>query len=61
MGWISNFEWVKSKWVCSVGRVKIDDILHAATRYEAHIVDGKVAVRIDNSVALAVEDVTKCE
>lgn len=56
---VCNFERVKSERKCCVGRVEVDDVLQTAPLYKAHVVYGKVAVGINDGVALIVKDVTQ--
>ena len=54
---VADFERVEGDWVSSVGRVEIDDIFDATFGDEAEIIDGEIAVWVDNTIALIVENV----
>ena len=58
---IRDLERVEAQRKKSVGRVEIHDVLESAARDEAHVVDREVAVRVDDCIAVTMEDVAQCE
>ena len=59
--WVGEFKRVESDRVSGVGGVEIDNVFNAGFGDEAKIIDGKVAVRIDDAVALIIENVREGE
>ena len=60
-GGVGKFERVESDGMSSVGGVEIDDVLNSGFGNEAEVVDGKIAVRVDDTIALIVKDVGEGE
>ena len=58
---IGDLERVEGNWVGGVGRVEVDDIFDAAFGDETEVVDGEVAMRVDDTIALVVENIRECE
>ena len=58
---IGDLERVEGDWVGGVGWVEVDDIFDAAFGDETEVVDGEVAVRVDDTIALVVENIRECE
>ena len=60
-GGITELKRVKSDRIGRIGGVKIDDIVDAVFRDKAEVIDGEVAMRVDNTVALIIKDVAECK
>ncbi len=58
-GGITELERVESDWIGGIGRVEIDNVLNAVFGDEAEVVDGEIAVWIDDAVTLIIENVAK--
>ena len=60
-GGVAEFEGVKGDWVGGVGGVEVDDVLDARGGDEAEVVNGEIAVGVDDAVALVVENIREGE
>ena len=58
---IGDFQRVETKRIGGVGWVEIDDVVQPWAGDEFHVVDGEVAVWVDDGVALAVKNVAEGE
>lgn len=58
-GFVRKLKWVESDGVSSVGGIKVDDVLDARLRNKTEIIDGEIAVRVNNAIALIIKDVGK--
>ncbi len=58
---VGEFERVESDWVGGISWVEIDDVFDAAFGDKTEVVDGKVAVGIDDAIALIIIDVGESE
>lgn len=58
---IADFERVKGNWIGGIGRVEINHIFNPAFWHEAEVVDGEVAVRVDDTIALIIENIRERE
>lgn len=56
---VAELKGVEGDGVGGVGRVEIDDILNTAFRHEAEVVDGEIAVRVDDTITLIIKDVAE--
>jgi len=56
-GFVGDFERVEGNWILSIRRVEVDDVFEAILRDEFEVANGKVAVRVDDAVALIVENI----
>ena len=60
-GRVTELKWVEGDRIGSVGRVEVDDVIDTMLGNEAEVVDCEVAVRVDDTVALIVKNITESE
>ena len=56
-GRIRKFKRVKGDWVLSVSWIKINNVFNAILGNETQVIDCEVTVRVNDTVALIIEDV----
>ena len=55
--WIGKLERVEGNWMLSVGRIKVNYVFDAFFWDEAKVINSEISVRVNNTVALIVENI----
>lgn len=56
---VAHFKRIEGDWILRVGWVEIDYVINAGFRHKTKVINSEISMRIDNTIALIIENVTK--